>query len=339
MIITPTPEQWDDFVRNHPRAHVLQLAAWGEHQREFGWQIERVGLTEDGGLVAGAQIQFWPLPGKFFTRAYVPFGAYVSRATHWQPLWDIIRQRAREHRAVWLKWEPGFYLNEPAPDFAGMGFQVSLQPLQPPRTVMLDISSDEDTMLARMNQGTRRKIRQSQKNQLRYYEAAPEDVSKFTHLMTVTGERNAFHVHPAAYYRRAYELFVPSGNAALILAEHEGDTLAGIMVFGVGKNAVYLYGASANIKRHLMASYGVQWAAIQWAKRRGCIYYDMWGVPDYDETTLEAQFQQREDGLWGVYGFKRGWGGQVIRSAGAWDTVYNRVIYAAYQLAQTWRSR
>jgi lipid II:glycine glycyltransferase (peptidoglycan interpeptide bridge formation enzyme) len=77
----------------------------------------------------------------------------------------------------------------------------------------------------------------------------------------------------------------------------------------------------------------VQWAAIRWARARGCRTYDMWGIPDEDEAVLEAQFQQRSDGLWGVYGFKRGWGGQVARTPGAWDRVCNPALYAAYRLA------
>jgi lipid II:glycine glycyltransferase (peptidoglycan interpeptide bridge formation enzyme) len=103
------------------------------------------------------------------------------------------------------------------------------------------------------------------------------------------------------------------------------------MVFAVGRAAWYVYGASASIKRNLMASYGIQWQAIQWAKARGCVTYDLWGIPDEDEAALEAQFEQRSDGLWGVYGFKRGWGGQVVRSLAAWDHVYNPLIYVGYR--------
>jgi len=87
-----------------------------------------------------------------------------------------------------------------------------------------------------------------------------------------------------------------------------------------------------------MASYGAQWQAMLWAKGRGARWYDMWGIPDEDETALEAQFQARSDGLWGVYGFKRGWGGQVVRSAAAWDRVYNPLLYAAYQRLLTRRT-
>jgi len=82
-----------------------------------------------------------------------------------------------------------------------------------------------------------------------------------------------------------------------------------------------------------MASYGVQWAGMQWAKARGARCYDMVGVPDADVETLEARFAERSDGLWGVYRFKRGWGGTVVRGAGAWDRVYNRLIYALYRFA------
>jgi lipid II:glycine glycyltransferase (peptidoglycan interpeptide bridge formation enzyme) len=111
------------------------------------------------------------------------------------------------------------------------------------------------------------------------------------------------------------------------------------MVFAVGQTAWYVYGASSSVKRNLMASYGVQWQAIQWARARGCQYYDMWGIPDADEAILEAQFKDRSDGLWGVYGFKRGWGGEVVRSLGAWDKVYNPLVYKAYQVYLKKRSK
>jgi lipid II:glycine glycyltransferase (peptidoglycan interpeptide bridge formation enzyme) len=255
-------------------------------------------------------------------------------ATSHQALITAIDACARRHQAAFLKWEPGlFETGEAAPDPAALGFRPSPQTVQPPRTVLIDITGTEDAILARMNQGTRRKIRQSLKHDIRYWQAGRDDVPRFTAMMHTTGARNAFGVHEPRYYESAWDLFVPAGDAALILAEHEGDGLAGVMVFAIGKSAWYLYGASSNLKRNLMAAYGVQWAAIQWARAKGCTTYDMWGIPDEDEATLEAQFESRSDGLWGVYGFKRGWGGWVARSLGAWDQVYNPAIYGAYQLA------
>jgi peptidoglycan pentaglycine glycine transferase (the first glycine) len=69
-----------------------------------------------------------------------------------------------------------------------------------------------------------------------------------------------------------------------------------------------------------------------WAKKLGCEYYDLWGVPDQDEEYLEEHFNERQDGLWGVYRFKRGFGGTVIRLAGTYDRVYQKLPYQIYQL-------
>lgn len=333
LSFTPTDETWDAFVLSQPRAHVLQLAGWGALKSAYGWQMERIALAApDGQIAAGAQVLLRPLPARLGLLAYLPFGPFVTDNTLWEPLWQALRERLRARRAAFLKWEPGFYLDEPAPDPTQWGFRPAPQDIQPPRTIMLDIHADDETILTRMNQGTRRKIRKSLKENIRYYEGQRSDMAAFNSLMQTTGERNAFGVHEPAYYDLMYELFVPQ-HAALILAEHEGDVLAGLMVFQSGTVAQYICGGSSDHKRNLMASYGVQWQAIQWARARGCTHYDLWGVPDEDEDTLEAQFQQRSDGLWGVYGFKRGWGGQVLRAAGSWDLVYNPVVYAAYRLA------
>ena len=286
----PTPEQWDTFVLNHPRGHFLQLSAWGEQKAAYDWSYDRVALFDGDNIIAGAQLLFRPLPFKLGTMAYIPYGAYVSNKANWSALWDAIHACAKSHGAAFLKWEPGFFFNE---DPARWGFSVSPQRIQPPRTVMIDITADNEAIQKLMNQGTRRNIRKAYKNDIRYYEASLEDLPKFTRMMTVTGERNEFGVHEPAYYELMYRLFVPD-HAALILAEHEGETLAANFVMSVGDTAIYLEGASSNEKRELMAAYGVQWEAIQWAK-------------------------------------KRGWGGEVIRSAGAWDFVYNRIIYTAYK--------
>ncbi len=328
-ITIPSPQDWDAFVKQQPRAHVLQLSAWGTLKRAYGWDVERVALVDGGDITAGAQILFRPLPFRLGTMAYIGMGPYTISDS----LWTAISQCVKKRSAAFLKWEPGIFPHSHIPDFAQWGFRQSPQTVQPARTMLIDISGSDETIMKRMNQGTRRKIRQSIKKGARYYQGSRDDVAAFNALMQTTGSRNEFGVHEPHYYELAYDLFVPEGDAALFMAEHEGDSLAGIMVFAAGETAWYLYGASSNVKRKLQASYGVQWQAIQWAKARGCRYYDMWGVPDEDAGTLEAQFQERKDGLWGVYGFKRGWGGEVVRSAGAWDKVYNPLVYAAYRMA------
>lgn len=328
-------QKWDDFVRNQPQGHLLQLSGWGTLKSAFGWEAQRTTLTDDENrIMGGAQLLFRPLPMRLGKVAYLPMGPYCVEPTYEAQLWEAIHQTAQMHGARFLKWEPGIFLDAAAkPNPTALNFQESVQTIQPPRTILIDIHDDDDTILARMNQGTRRKIRQGPKKGVRFYIGDKTDIPRFTAMMATTGNRNEFGVHDANYYQMAYDRFKESNQVALIMAEHEGDALAGMMVFAVGEFAWYIYGASANIKRNLMATYGIQWEAIQWAKARGCHYYDMWGIPDEDEDTLETQFQERSDGLWGVYGFKRGWGGSVVRSLGTWDKVYNPAIYQMYKVA------
>ena len=146
--------------------------------------------------------------------------------------------------------------------------------------------------------------------------------------------RTFFGVHSLDYYQAAYTLFSPN-HCALLIAEFAKEPLAALMAFSQGQAAYYFYGASANEGRQLMPTYLLQWEAIRWAKSQGCTHYDLWGIPDADPATLEAQFEQRHDGLWGVYRFKRGFGGQWVQSIGAYDYVYNPLLYQFYKFVRS----
>jgi len=329
LTIHPSPADWDSFVLSHPRAHLLQLSGWGDLKSKFGWSAQRVALTQDGDIVAGVLVLLKPLPMRLGKMAYVPMGGYVTDDSFYPALWDAIKT---ETGAAFLKLEAGFFLNKDAPDLTSMGFTESPQTVQPPNTIYIDVTADDDGIMKRMNQGTRRKIRKSLKNDILYYEGTRDDLSDFNMLIQETGDRNEFGVHTNKYYEMVYDLFIPE-HGVMLMAKHEDTPLVGIMVFALGDTAWYLYGASSREKSNLYATYGIQWQAIQWAKARGCTYYDMWGIPDEDEETLEEQFKDRSDGLWGVYGFKRGWGGEVVRSLGTWDKVFNPLVYTAYRTA------
>jgi lipid II:glycine glycyltransferase (peptidoglycan interpeptide bridge formation enzyme) len=149
--------------------------------------------------------------------------------------------------------------------------------------------------------------------------------------MVITGERDGFGVHNKNYYKLAYELFHPSSKCELFFAEYKDELIGAIMVFSSGKRAWYLYGASSDAHRQRMPNYLLQWKAIQWARQNGCEYYDLWGIPDEKIDKLETEFTSRSGGLWGVYRFKRGFGGQIQRSLGPWDRVYSPVLYKTFQ--------
>ncbi len=331
LTLTPTAAHWDAFVYAHPDAHVLQLSAWGAHQSRFGWQVQRVAIaTSSGELVAGAQILLRRLPLGIGTRAYAPAAPLFSQHEAANALlWRALRRC----RAAFIKFEPCNWYR-PRPDLPDRLLQAGLrhspQTVQMPRTIVLDLSGTEEDILRRMNQSTRYKCRLGPKKAVTVRHGSSADALRFGELMQLTAQRDGFHARPPEYYQSAYEAFAPSGEAVLLIASYNGQDLAGAMIFRCGENAYYFYGASSDAERNRMPTYILQWEAIRWAKRQGALRYDLWGIPDADEAALEAEFEARQDGLWGVYKFKRGFGGEVRRSVGAWDLVNNRAIYALY---------
>ena len=325
---TVSLSDWNQFLRMHPNAHLLQTGEWGELKSAFGWKPVRI---INGGV--GVQILFRKLP-LGFTVGYIP-KAVVSGQ------WSVVSEEllkeldgiCRKHRAIFYKLEPDLW-NDQTPDtpapLAGWNLTLRTSPhnIQPPRTIIIDISSSEEEILARMKQKTRYNIRLAEKKGVTV--RAWDDLAAFHQMMLVTGGRDEFGVHSLEYYTRAYKLMHPKGMCEILVAEYEGKPLAALFVARNGKRAYYLYGASTDEQRNRMPTYLLQWEAVKWAKARGCEEYDLWGVPDEDEATLEANFESRHDGLWGVYRFKRGFGGQLKRAAQAMDRVYNPLLYWAY---------
>jgi len=314
---------WNHFLSQHPNTHLLQTGEWGELKSAFGWEPVRV----ISGNV-GVQILFRKLP-LGFTVGYIPKAVSSDQlSVDSEQFLKEVDSVCRQHRAIFLKIEPDSWRDSPLPQGEGLGVRVSPHNIQPPRTIIVDIKSSEEEILARMKQKTRYNIRLAEKKGVTV--RAWDDIESFHKMMLVTGGRDGFGVHSLEYNKRAYELLQPKGLGEILLAEYEGKPLAALFVARNGNRAYYLYGASTDEERNRMPTYLLQWEAMKWAKARGCDEYDLWGVPDEDEATLEANFESRHDGLWGVYRFKRGFGGELKRAAQALDRVYNPILYWAY---------
>jgi len=306
---------WNQFLSGHPNTHLLQTGEWGELKAAFGWKPVRI-VTGN----IGVQILFRKLP-LGFTVGYIP------KANFEGSLWNEINSVCKHNRAIFIKWEPDSW-DDQNPGTWNLELRTSPHNIQPPRTIIVDINGSEEEMLARMKQKTRYNIRLAEKKGVTIH--AWDDIQSFHKLMLITGGRDGFGVHSLEYYKRAYELLHPKQMGELLVAEYEGKPLAALFVAQNGNRAYYLYGASTDEERNRMPAYLLQWEAMKWAKARGCEEYDLWGVPDEDEATLEANVATRHDGLWGVYRFKRGFGGELKRAVQAMDRVYNPLLYWAY---------
>lgn len=321
--------QWNIFIKDCPQAHVLQSPAWGELKSQFGWESCWV---IHGKL--GAQVLFQKIPLGYQV-AYLPRGPISSEGKvfdhpDWEGFQNDLDILCRQRKTVFLKVEPDCWQDEDKSISPPEGYRVSAHSIQPPRTILIKVDESDDEILARMKSKTRYNIRLAKKKGITIRQI--DTVEPFYGLLESTSDRAAFGIHTEEYYRIAFDLFQKSGECQLFLAEYEGIPLASIMVFVRGSRSWYFYGASSNQHRDRMPTYLVQWEAIRWAREQGCLNYDLWGVPDEDAETLEKEFTERHDGLWGVYRFKRGFGGELKRVCGPWDRVYHPGIYFLYSI-------
>lgn len=310
----------DPFYSQTP--HLLQSPLWGQFKAEFGWEAE-VFRSRD----AWAQVLFRRLP-LGLSIAYLPKGPV---GLNWAQLWGQIDAACKRRGAIFLQVEPDLSESEISPDLAQQfqGFNEEPRTIQPRSTILIDLRAEEGELLARMKQKTRYNIRLAEKKGGIVRETS--DIQGFYQLMRTTGARDGFAVHDISYYQKAYDIFAPSGACVLLGAYQEQQPLAYLMLFLAGERSWYFYGASDDTSRNLMPTYLLQWEAMRWSKAHGATIYDLWGIPDASAEELEEQFMQRSDGLWGVYRFKRGFGGEVVRSAPAFIRVYQPLLYRAYQ--------
>ena len=335
-VLVHDEKEWDGLVSSVPDGHLLQCYRWGELKARYGWTVERFGTRE--GSTAAAQVLWRPTP--LGPIGYIPRGPALGDPrdlTAASVLMETIHEAARSRRAILLKVEPN--TADPAP-WPALGFRPSRLTFQPQATLIVDLVPDLDTIRRGQHPKARYNTGLAARRGVSVRTGGLEDLPAFFRLTSVTGMRDGFAIRSQAYFRDMLALL--GHQAALLLAEHEGDLIAGILVARFNQEAIYLYGASGEEKRNLMPNHLLQWEAMRAARFDGCTQYDLWGIPNELATLAvegaggdelpEPQPHQRGD-LWGVYRFKRGLGGRLRSYAGAYDYVYNPPAYWLWERA------
>jgi lipid II:glycine glycyltransferase (peptidoglycan interpeptide bridge formation enzyme) len=311
LAVTPGEELgeqgWDELVQAQPEGNLLQSWKWGELQSRFGWTVERLAFYDGRAGVCSVQRSATLFPGGAVY--YVPRGPVVDERDRLLVL-DELERRATARRGLILRVEPNVPVGDEWPAFfEGRGFNKG-KAVQPEATRLLRIDLDPESLKAAFKPKTRYNVNLAEKKGVTV--RASRDVVTFARLAADTGKRQGVHLPGAAYYQAALELFGPSDSVRLYLAQHEGDTLGGIMVFRFGKTAYYLFGGSSDSKRELMPNYLLHWQAMVDFKALGCDTYDWWGIPE----------EPAPDHPWfGLYRFKTGFGGETVRYIGLYERV------------------
>jgi len=338
-------QSWDDLIASFPDPHILQTWEWGLVKSSFGWDMHPYVWRNRHHEVAAATLvlrRTIPVPGLAgrLRVLYLPKGPLLmdwgDESVRHQVL-DDLGELTGQERAIFVKIDPDVPLGTGVPDQADFrnnstgqnveselknrGWVYSYDQVQFRNTVILDLTPPEDTILANMKQKTRYNIRLSARKGVAVRSGNLSDLDELYRMYAETSLRDGFVIRDQGYYRMLWSTFIEAGMVEPLIADVDGEAIAALMLFYFAGRAWYLNGMSRKAHREKMPNYLLQWEAIRRAKSVGCITYDLWGAPDiFDEG----------DPMWGVYRFKSGLGGRVVRHIGAWDLPVNSVLYPLY---------
>lgn len=222
-----------------------------------------------------------------------------------------------------------------------------------PDTVIIDLRPSPEKLLSSMRQQTRNAIRRAYKEEVDFSicDSKSPDLTKnlesWHKIYEETAKRKGFYFEGFEYFKSLFECAknaektencrfeektkvpldacVPSPKFFLFTASKNGKMLSGLVLAISAKRAYYMYAASSLEGRQCMPNYGLQWEVIRFARTKGCVQYDLMGIP---------QDQSRTNPMAGLYIFKTGFGGQKTHFGGTWDFPFDSKKYKAFAASE-----
>jgi lipid II:glycine glycyltransferase (peptidoglycan interpeptide bridge formation enzyme) len=345
---------WNSIIASFSDPHILQTWHWGHVKSHFGWEpIYRVWGDDVHPDAAALILQRTISLGGFAAPLrilYSPKGPLIrdwgNKSLVFQVL-DDFRDLTRKKGAIFIKIDPDVPLGTGLPGMdneridplgeavcqllTSQGWGYSDEQIQFRNTVLIDLNPPEGEILARMKQKTRYNIRLAGRKGVAIKSCTEGDLGDLYRMYAETSLRDGFAIRDERYYRLLWGTFMRQGVEATegnppptcepLVADIKGDPVAAVVIFRFAGKAYYMHGMSRPIHRDKMPNYLLQWEAMRRAKATGCKTYDLWGAPEAFEE---------DDSMWGVYRFKRGLGGEVVRTIGAYDLPTRPLFYGLY---------
>lgn len=294
---------WEAFSLESSPNTFLQSWNWGEFNQALGRKIWRLGVFSD------SKLEGICLAIKYKTRlgdyVYCPRGPTLDwkKLGLFKALFGELKRISRDENCIFIKLDP---LLEDIPEnqeiFNKLGFVSAVTFVQVEDAWLLPLDKSEEELLARMRKTTRYLIRHEPKQGVEIeVSSKQEGVKKFVDLLYATAGRKSFTNHPRDYYLKQFEIMSKDGQEKIFIAKKGKQVFSMAMIAYYGEMGYYLHAAS-NPKQAQSVGYALQWEAIKEAKKRGCKYYNFWGV------VKDKNFHPGHP-WYGFSLFKRGFGG------------------------------
>ena len=322
IVTNETLPQFEAFVEGHPKGHFLQSRLWAPVKPDWVWE----GLLSRGadGQIRGAMsVLIRKMPGVPYKLMYAARGPVCDLHDReaLKDLTDGAAVLAKKHKAYALRIDPDvpsdredFIENMKALGYAHHPGDKDFNGIQPCYVFRLDVKDKtEEELLAAFHSKTRYNLRLSARKGVTVRLCGKEMLEDFTRIMKETGDRDGFITRPQSYFETMMDAL--GDKARLYMAFWEDKPIAGTLAVQYGNKVWYLYGASSNAHRNVMPNYQLQWEMIRWSLETKCDIYDFRGV---------SGDLSPDNPLYGLYLFKKGFGGDLVEFCGEFEMIYNK---------------
>lgn len=314
--------RWDGLVESTGRPHILQARGWADVKRPGGWSARRVIVERDGEMVGLAQVLLREIAlGQRY--AYAPRGPLVRDPALLPQAARAVAHTLANASTAALLFDPEI-AEDPSLESAlrRSGCLPGRFPVQPRRTLVLDLTREPDALLAGMRPKTRQYIRKAERDGVATEES--EDIADFYRIQQLVAKRAGFGIHERSYFEALWQELAPAGRTHLFFARMNGTRLAALLLLRWGPYAWEMFGGPTGEHAEARPFYLLKWRAMLRLRQLGVRSYDMWGL---------AESGREGDPLAGVESFKLGFGGDQRTFVGAWEAPVREALFRLWRFA------
>ena len=314
-------EVWDATIAGFDEVCQEQLYAFATGRWPSVVQ-EPLLFLHDGEVVGGSLVMIQPLPlrlGNIAVSKWGPMLRFAGRPDApavYAGMIDALVADYADTRGYMLSVLPRADLNPVNAAYQSLlarGFKSGSRLLFPNR-YLVSLRLTDEAQRKSFHQTWRRQLNKSEKAGLSFEHAGPERFGEFETLYAAMTDRKQFPDHSAFDSVSSLMTLDEPLRPELFFVRHDGETIAGALIFKAGDRAVYLYGATNEQALPLRAGYFLHWQIIRWLRdNTPATWYDLGGT----------------DGFQGLHQFKAG----MVGDAGLIRPVPPVANYASRPLA------
>ena len=324
---------WDEFIKSHEEANFLQSWDFYEFHKARGKKVvRRVALDDKDNIVAAyAGVVETAKRGRHLAIAGGPILNWDNNKLVTSIFKDI-REQGKKASCAFVRVRPQLSLsNDSLKLMRELGLKKAPMYLSVEYAGVLDLRKSEEEILAGASQGFRRKLRKAYKNNIEITaDTTDASINEFCRLEKLHAERQKYIAFSSSFLKKQFEAFRKGDEILIYTARKDGEILAQNFMVFYGPEASYHYGVSSVLGTKYSAAPLLHLKAMEEARKRGCVRYNLWGIVGIEEKTHR---------FYGVSEFKRSFGCEELKYTPAHDLILNPLKYQVTKVVETARKK